>query len=189
MTSLVDRYLLYRIRALRDPEAFARLYDKYVSQIYRFVLLKLPSKEDAEDLTSETFLKSWRYLQENREVTEFRGLLYRIARNAIVDWYRARATSPSGVSLTVTIEEGSTSSIEQDVSDTGKGRTLMEARADLSLVMDKLGRLKDDYRDILTLRLVDGLSFPVIAEIMEKTPGAVRVLYHRAKKALEALDS
>ena len=88
MTSLVDRYLLYRIRALRDPEAFARLYDKYVSQIYRFVLLKLPSKEDAEDLTSETFLKSWRYLQENREVTEFRGLLYRIARNAIVDWYR-----------------------------------------------------------------------------------------------------
>jgi DNA-directed RNA polymerase specialized sigma24 family protein len=59
---------------------------------------------------------------------------------------------------------------------------------ELALVMGRLERLKDDYRDVLTLRLLDGLPFSVIAEVMEKTPGNVRVLYHRAKKALDTLQ-
>ncbi|MEN9558307.1 MAG: hypothetical protein RL141_676 [Candidatus Parcubacteria bacterium] len=195
MTNILDRYLLYRIRLRQDPEAFAQLYDRYVSSIYRFVLLKLPAKEDAEDITSETFLKCWRFLQEHGEVREIRALLYRIARNGIADWYRTRALHPTR-SLAVTFSDASESSLaeggddshDMQVSDAGHGRVLIEARAELALVMGKLERLKDDYRDVLTLRLIDGLAFDLIAEIMEKTTGHVRVLYHRAKKALDALD-
>jgi RNA polymerase sigma-70 factor, ECF subfamily len=189
MTNLVDRYLLYRIRAYQDSQAFGRLYDRYVTAIYRFVLLKLPSREDAEDITSEVFLKSWRYLQEHRDIKQIRGLLYQIARNSIIDWYRAHASGPSRT-LAVTSLGGETSSdSEQDVSDGGQGGRVIEARAELAMVMGKLERLKDDYRDILTLRLIDGLPFQLIAEIMGKTAGHVRVLYHRAKKALDALDN
>jgi RNA polymerase sigma-70 factor (ECF subfamily) len=187
MTSLVDRYLLYRIRVRQDAEAFAKIYDRYVTQIYRFVLLKLPAREDAEDLTSETFLKCWRYVQEHREVTEIRALLYQIARNSIADWYRERGTPAR--TLAVTFQPESPSSIaEGDVTDAGRGRAIVEARAELAMVAGKLERLKDDYRDVLMLRLIDDLPFDLIGEIMEKPAGSVRVLYHRAKKALEALD-
>lgn len=65
----------------------------------------------------------------------------------------------------------------------------MEAKVDLSLVLEKIGRLKEDFRDVLTLRLVDGLGYGDIARILEKTPGHVRVIFHRAMKALDALDS
>lgn len=187
MTNLVDRYLLYRIRTHQDSQAFARIYDRYVASIYRFVLLKLPSKEDAEDLTSDTFLKCWRYMQEHHNVKDIRALLYQIARNAVVDWYRQRALSPR--TLAVTFQAAETSSfVQQEISDSGKSSVVMEARAELSLVMGKLERLKDEYRDVLAMRLIDGLPFAIIAEILGKTAGNVRVVYHRAKKALDALD-
>lgn len=188
MTSLVDRYLLFRIRQHQDPQAFARLYDRYVSAIYRFVLLKLPSKEDAEDITSEVFLKSWNYLQEHQDIRQIRALLYRIARNAIADWYRSKSITPDrSLAVTIRIDEPSTNN-RADISDAGHGQMIIEARAELSMVMGKLERLKDDYRDVLTLRLIDGLPFIIIADIMNKSPGNVRVLYHRAKKALDALN-
>ncbi|MBD3251558.1 hypothetical protein GF380_03860, partial [Candidatus Uhrbacteria bacterium] len=84
-------------------------------------------------------------------------------------------------------QEASTDS-EHDPTDEGRGQTLIEARAELSMVMGRLERLKDDYRDVLTLRLIDGLPFQLIAEIMERSNGSVRVLYHRAKKALDNLN-
>lgn len=188
MTNLVDRYLLYRIRARQDSESFAKLYDRYVAAIYRFVLLKLPSKEDAEDITSEVFLKCWRFIQDGGAVREIRALLYQIARNAIADWYRDRSSMPDRTLVVTFSPDDPSSLVQADISDAGRAKSAMEARADLSMVMGRLERLKDDYRDILTLRLIDGLPFDLIAEIMEKNVGHTRVLYHRAKKALEALD-
>lgn len=188
MTNLVDRYLLYRIRTHQDSQAFARIYDRYVTSIYRFVLLKLPSKEDAEDLTSDTFLKCWRYVQEHRSIMDIRALLYQIARNAVIDWYRQRATNPSRT-LAVTFQASEASSPIDEPSDAGQSRAVIEARADLALVMGKLERLKDEYRDVLMLRLIDGLPFNIIGEILGKTAGNVRVVYHRAKKALDAIDA
>ncbi|OGL73880.1 hypothetical protein A3E39_01395 [Candidatus Uhrbacteria bacterium RIFCSPHIGHO2_12_FULL_60_25] len=189
MTNLVDRYLLYRIRAHQDSQAFARIYDRYVISIYRFVLLKLPSKEDAEDLTSDTFLKCWRYVQEHRAIGDIRALLYQIARNAVIDWYRQRAANPSRT-LAVTFQASETSSFASgDPSDAGQSKAVIEARADLALIMGKLERLKDEYRDVIMLRLIDGLPFNIIGEILGKTTGNVRVVYHRAKKALDTIDA
>ena len=189
MIPVIDRFLLFRIRTQQDPEAFGQLYDRYVKAIYRFVLLKVPSKEDAEDITSDVFLKTWNYLQEHHDVQQIRALLYKIARNTIADWYRARSSNPSR-SFTVTFQTDETTSYTEgsEQGDDGRGREIMEVRAELSIVMGRLERLKDDYRDILMLRLIDNLPFSLIAEIMERTPGNVRVLYHRAKKALDALN-
>ncbi len=190
MTSLVDRYLLFRIRRHQDSDAFGRIYDRYVAAIFRFVLLKLPSKEDAEDITSGVFLKCWQYLQERHDVTEVRAFLYRIARNSIADWYRQRSMVPHrSLAVTFDPETASYQSQAEEIGDNGRGKAALEARAELALVMGSLERLKDDYRDVLMLRLLDGLPFDVIAEIMEKTPGNVRVLYHRAKKALDTLSA
>ncbi|MDO8618088.1 MAG: RNA polymerase sigma factor [Candidatus Uhrbacteria bacterium] len=190
MTSLFDHYLLFRLRTKHDEQAFASLYDRYVTSIYRFVFLKLPSKEMAEDVTAETFLRCWQYVQNQQNtIQNFRAFLYRIARNLVVDAYRKQAITEKVVDP-VTFHGSDTSTdvgLITDPSDRSRGLALIEARADLSLMLDRLSKLKEDYRDVLLLRLVDGLSFGDIAIVLEKTSGNVRVIYHRAMKALDTL--
>lgn len=201
MSNLIDRYLLFRIRTKRDPEAFAKIYDRYVKALYRFTLLKLPSKEEAQDITAETFTKTWKYLQEQPNVTHVRALLYRIARNLIADYYRNRPVSRGVEVLSVTELHELTSQIVggdsqefnslasgSEATDRGREQRVIEARAEFSLIVKQLERLKEDYRDVVTLRLVDGLDFDDIANILEKSPGNVRVIYHRALKALKELQ-
>jgi RNA polymerase sigma-70 factor (ECF subfamily) len=75
-----------------DKEAFGELYDFYAPKIYRFVRLKVDSQETAQDLTSEAFLKIWQHIQDQRKIRErFQSLLYKIARNLVIDFYRARS--------------------------------------------------------------------------------------------------
>jgi len=185
MNLLLDQYLLFRVRKRRDREAFAQIYDRYVKQIYLFVYLKLPTKEVAEDVTSEVFLAAWRYLQGEVEINNLRALLYRIARNLVVDYHRKEGVKKD---RTVTFDAtGSSSLNEGELSDRSRGRSLIEARADMSIVLERISRLKEDYHDVLILRLIDGLSFADIAQVLDKTPGNVRVIYHRAMKALDQL--
>ncbi len=200
MTNLYDKYLLFRLRTKRDPEAFAKLYDRYVEAIYRFSFLKLPRQEEAQDITAETFTRAWQYLNENHTVTHIRALLYRIARNLIADYYRSQYKTPPQISIEnskdstdfdgdVTFEaDFSTQRVEGSVSDQRSGQRLIEARTDFALVLQKLDKLKEDYRDVLLLRLIDDLPFSVIADILEKTTGNVRVIFHRGLKMLKELD-
>src|SRR3989338_11581242 len=89
--TLQEKILLFKLQVEQDPEAYAALYDLYVKRIYRFVFFKVSSHEEAEDITSEVFLKAWRYITEKKSAVEsFSGLLYRLARNSIVDSYRAK---------------------------------------------------------------------------------------------------
>jgi RNA polymerase sigma-70 factor (ECF subfamily) len=188
MNQLIDRFYVYRIRTQRDAEAFGRLYDRYVTHIYRFVFLKLPSREAAEDVTSETFLRFWQYSIEQKEIRNVRAILYRFARNLIVDHYRKGETATPLSSLVTESSHGTSYDTEGILTDHSRQRAIIEARADLSLVLEKIGRLKEDYRDVLTLRLVDGLNYADIASVLDKTPGHVRVIFHRAMKALDTLD-
>lgn len=184
MSQLIDRYLLYRLKIKRDPDAFAKIYDRYVPDIYRFVIFKLPRQEDAQDVTAETFTKFWQTIQQQKDVTNIRAYLYRIARNLVVDFYRNREQSFSLDSVT---EQGDLPSNE--LHDAGRGKDLIEARGDIALVFSQLDRLKEDYRDVLALRLVDALSFADIATVLGKTPGHVRVIYHRGIRALKAMGN
>ncbi len=185
MNQLVDQYLLYRIRAKRDPEAFARLYDRYVTAIYRFVYLKLPSKEAAEDVTSETFLRAWQYIQQAERVDNIRALLYKIARNLIADHYRKQEGARE---LVVTFSALEPSTLDEgDPGDHEAGKLLVEARADIALILQHISRLKEDFQDVLTLRLIDDLSFADIGSVLGKTSGHARVMFHRALKALDII--
>ncbi len=199
MSNLIDRYLLFRIRTKRDPEAFAKIYDRYVKALYRFAFLKLPSREEAQDVTAECFTKTWVYLQEHQTVVNVRALLYKVARNLIADYYRSRPEARGigfigGDGDPVTFEHDATSysvdrvvedKNEQGWGDKGRQRDIIEARAELSLILKKLESLKEDYRDVVTLRLVDGLAFEDIADILGKSRSNVRVIYHRAIKNLK----
>jgi len=172
-----EKTLLFRLQTKQDPEAFAELYDLYVKRIYRFVYFKVAGHEEAEDIVSEVFLKSWNYIIGNKEkeIKSFSGLLYRIARNSIIDYYRKRAGSPENLSE------------DQDLGDGGKWYADLNDRIENQRIIESIRKLKQEYQEVLTLRYVDDLQIDEIAEITGKGNVAVRVTMHRALKKLKEI--
>jgi len=181
---LKEKFLLYRIRAKKDSDAFGELYDMYVRRIYRFVYFKVPSAEVAEDLTSETFLKAWRYLMHKKDVPHLQALLYSVARSVVVDWYRSSANERGDVSLD--------EAIMNELTGTGSEQLLksIETDFDITRVLQKLRGLKDDYREVVIMKYLDEMSHGEIASALGKSTSHVRVIAHRAVKALgDTLES
>ena len=175
---LKEQFLLFRIRAQKDPNAFGEIYDEYVKRIYRFIYFKVPSAEQAEDLTSEAFLKAWHYLKEKKEVSNLQALLYSVARTVVIDYYRATANERGNV----TLDEGAA-----NMADAASDRLLreVETKFDTTLVLEKLRNLKDEYREVVIMKFLDEMTTHEIAAVLGKSASNVRVILHRATKALE----
>jgi len=174
-----DKLLLIRLKK-KDPDAFAAVYDTYVTPIYRFVYFKVSSRQDAEDLTSEVFLKVWQYVTETEETIEnLRALIYRVAKNLVIDFYRQRARS----------EYAAGDEVLDNVRDVRQQSLLneIEAKVDLQKMEGVLRKLKDEYREVIILRFIEDLSISEIAKILDKSKGSVRVIIHRALKVTREL--
>ncbi len=176
-----ENYLLYKVQSKKDPQAYAELYDIYVTSIYRFVYFKVSVHEDAEDLTADAFLKAWHYLTEHTDIRSFRAVIYRIARNLVIDLYRKRAVRQQVVRID---EEGK---FEQMVSDKGDFTKKMQIQHDHTTVLVAINKLKEDYREVLIFKHVEGLSTGEIADILGKNKSHVRVTAHRAIKSLRKI--
>ncbi len=177
-----EKLLLYRLQAKQDPDAFAELYDLYVKRIYRFVFFKVSGHEEAEDITSEVFLRTWNYLAEGKEITSFSGLLYRTARNCIIDLYRSKSYQANPLLLSE-LPEGT------EPSDMGRSVELISSTMGAAEIIKAIKKMKQEYQEILTLKYIDELSTEEIAEIVGKGKIAVRVTLHRALKRLKKLLS
>jgi len=172
-----EKILLLKIRIKKDPVAFGELYDLYVEKIYRFVFFKINNREEPEDITSEVFLKVWNYLIENREkeIESFTGLIYRIARNLIIDFYRQRARKQecSLDSVVLLVDDGNYAKVEID--------------QEVEKIMLVIKRMKQEYQEVILLRFVEDLSTSEISTILDKSKTNVRVILHRATKKLQEL--
>lgn len=179
MKAIKEKKLLYDIQREKSPDAFAELYDHYISKMYRFVYFKLSNKEESEDLVSELFLKAWYYLTDdhNKDVRSFSGFIYRMARNMIVDVYRKRPKQMDLLNEHVGLERSPEASPFEQVA--------IKTEADFILKQVKL--LKQEYQDIVLLRHVEGLSTAQIADILGKSKTNVRVTLHRAMKLLKEI--
>ncbi len=173
-----EKVLLYKVRTEKDPDAFGRLYDLYIDKIYRFIYFKLNNKEETEDLTSGVFLKVWSYLivGPGKEIDSFSGLVYKVARNSLIDLYREKAKRHE-----FPLEQG----LEQ-IADTKEIKAI-ENLPEIEMLLKKLKRLKQDYQEVLTMRYVEELTVREIAEILGKSNINIRVTLHRATKKLQEL--
>ena len=173
-----EKQLVYRVQAKKDPNAFALLYDLYIQKIYRFVFLKLSNKEEAEDTTSEVFLKAWNYLidESHGDIQSFSGLIYKIARNAVIDVYRKRSQKQEFSLEFGEHLEASTSAIDE-----------IHASHDTTELLSKLKTLKTEYQEVIVFRYIDELSIAEIGQILGKKQVAVRVTLHRAMKILKSM--
>jgi len=176
-----EKILFSRLKS-KDKEAFIKAYDLYIDDIYRFVYFKIGHKEEAQDLTSQVFLKTWNHIQTNSltDHKTLRSLIYKIARNAVVDYYREN----SGKIISSLNDENNEISIVDANQNLARQ---MEINHDFSLVEKKLSELKDEYNEVIVLRYIEELSIGEIADILDKTKGNVRILTYRALKALKEL--
>lgn len=155
--------------------AFGLLYDYYQPKIYRFVLIKVGRREEAEDLTHQVFLNAWQKISNYKDLGfPFSSWLYRIARNQVIDHYRTKKQE-------VGLEE-----VDVEIStDFGLNEKSIDDKRQLETVMESLKNLREDYQEVLIMRFIEDLSVKETAAAVEKSEGAVKLMQHRAVKELK----
>ena len=160
-----------------ESSAFGPLYDHYQPMIYRFVYVKVGRREDAEDITHQVFLSAWQNIQSYRHRGHpFGSWLYQIARNQVVDHYRAKKNDTSLEKMNP----------EYFVAP-ATAQFDLATKLEIEKVRVAIGRLKPDYQDVVILRFIEDLPLKEAAEAMEKTEGAVKLMQHRAVKELQKI--
>jgi RNA polymerase sigma-70 factor (ECF subfamily) len=158
-----------------DKPAFEDLYRDYVNRIYAFLRSQLGSATDAEDVTSQVFVKAFEaYARYQPRHATPAAWLFQIARNAALDHHR-RSGRREKVERSLAREPGATA----DPGDLAQERIMYRE------VVDALSRLPERHREVIGLRH-SGLSFLEVGELMGCSEDAAKMQYHRALKALRA---
>ena len=150
-----------------DPKAFEAQYDAYVRKIYAYVYYRTQHRETAEDLTSLVFLKALDKLGSfDASRGTFSAWIYGIARNALTDHYRSARDT---VDIDDVWDLRSDSDVVRDA----------EARERVEKLRPYLQALPKDQRELLFLRLWDGLSYAEIAELTGRSEDACKMAFSR----------
>ena len=165
-----------------DREVFSELMEAYQKQVYLLALRTVGDPEDAADMTQEAFLRAWRSVGSFRGDSKFSVWLYRLTTNVCIDFLRSRGRKPT-VSLTVENEDEETQ--ELDVADERFDPEAQFENAELRRSVQRgLDSLPEDYRMILILRELNGLSYAEIGETLQLEEGTVKSRLFRARKKL-----
>jgi RNA polymerase sigma-70 factor (ECF subfamily) len=156
-----------------DAPAFGQLFDHYHEPIYRYVASRVHRPTDAEDLTQAVFVKALEALPryEARGIP-FGGWLFRLARNAVIDFVRTRH------------DHAELDAVREQFTDEPLPDEILVTRYEIDAVGVALAALTSEQRDAIALRFFAGLSAREAAEAMGKQEGTVRGLQFRAIAAL-----
>lgn len=165
-----------------DANAFEVLVSEYEKNVYNIALRMTGNPEDASDMTQEAFIKAYNSISNFRGDSKFSVWLYRIVSNVCLDFLRSRSRRPT-VSLSVEDDEGEETELE--VADESEApETMLERSLTRDSVRRGLQTLPSDYRQILLLREIQGMSYEEIAETLSLEAGTVKSRIFRARKKL-----
>ncbi|MCR4279485.1 MAG: sigma-70 family RNA polymerase sigma factor [Candidatus Zambryskibacteria bacterium] len=154
--------------------AFQTLYDRFSDDLFRFIRVRVATRDDAHDILQEVFLDLWKAFEKSGFIYssdgEFMGFLFVIARRKLAKLYRFRP-------LTVSLDE-----MDNDPSNTDESLA-----GEIAVLFQALGKLNKEDQELIKLRYYSGLSFPEIAKLLDKGESAVKVRHHRALAKLKEL--
>ncbi len=158
------------LAARGDNEAFSLLYERYVRRIYNYIYYRTGNQHDAEDLTERVFFRALNHIKTyNNRGLPFSAWLYRIAHNLVANWYRDTKRRKE-----VPLEDHSYTISRSDLPETE-----MVKDQEIETLMEALRHLPNDRQNLLILKFVERLSNEEIAQILGRTEGAIKSLYHR----------
>lgn len=161
-----------------DQEAFSELVKAYEKPVYNLCLRMAGNAQDAQDLAQEAFLKAWRGLRFYKFESSFSTWLYRLTSNVCIDFLRRQKRRTA---LSLTMEEQ-----ELEVPDQAPvpEEQLLRQEAQ-EAVSQAMNQLEDEFRLVLTLRVLEDMSYEQIAQIMDLKVGTVKSRLARARIKLK----
>lgn len=160
-----------------DEGALGELYDRYEAKIYSYIYRRTGEPALAEDLTAQVFLKMLEAIRKNRAwQSSFSGWLYRIAHNLVIDYYRRRDRQQQVSIDDMVIPAEGDSPVR-----------FAELRLDAEKLRSAIRSLTDEQAEVLSLRFFEGYSISEVANMMDKTDGAIKALQYRAVATLRHL--
>ena len=160
----------------RDHEAFAELYRRFSPRVFRHVYYLVGTKHEADDLTSETFLRAWKAIDRYED----RGLsiehwLLRIGHNTAAKYLKRRR-------LVI-----STGEIDIEADACRSPERVLESSSTVAAVRAAILKLGDTPRQVIIWRFLEDLSYDEVEKILRKPKGTIRVIQYRALKQLRDL--
>lgn len=160
---------------------FTGIYNAEADSLFRFCFVRVSDKEQALDLVQEVFTRFWQTMnQQDRQIDYPRALLFTIARNCIIDWYRKKKS----ISLEALTNPETDEPYEQ-ISDSALMDSKLESEG--RFLVDAISKLSSGNRDAVYLRFVEGLSPPEIATILQISTNATSVRINRGIEELRKL--
>lgn len=168
-----------------DSNAFGTLVETYQDRVYNLALRMCGNPDDAFDLSQEAFFRAWRGLSGFQGEAAFSTWLFRLTANVCLDWLRAKKRRPT-VSLTAVDDDGE--EVQMEIADPGKSpEEILEAAEDRAALAKAMNQLPVEYRQILTMRAINYMSYTEIADALQLREGTVKSRLSRARLALRNL--
>ena len=161
--------------AKEDAEAFGELYARYVKKMYSYIFHRTGNTQDAEDLTAKVFIRAYAHIGNYVERgAPFQAWLYRIAHNLVANWHRDQARRKI-----IALDDYVAHSLQSEAPE-----RLAEDVEERDHLMAAVRRLPEERQQLLLLKFIEQMSNAEIGDIMGRTEGAIKSLYHRTLLAL-----
>ena len=158
-----------------DKGAFGELYERYMPKMYSYIFYRTSNQHDAEDLTARVFFRAMSHIGNYVDKgLPFQAWLYRIAHNLVANWHRDQ-----GRRKIIALDDYVSHSLKSESPD-----RLAEELDEREQLMAAIQRLPEDRQQLLLLKFIDQLSNAEIGQIMSRTEGAIKSLYHRTLLSL-----
>jgi RNA polymerase sigma-70 factor (ECF subfamily) len=171
-------------KALRKKQSeFEAEAVPHMDILYNFALRTTGNSDDAQDLLQETLLKAYRFWDKYEKGTNIRAWLFRIMKNSYINRYRKEMREPGMVDYEDV--ENFYDSIRDDSTDTNDLQKKLYSNMLSDEVTKALQSLPEDFRTVVILCDIEGLTYEEIAEFLNCPIGTVRSRLHRGRKMLQ----
>ena len=171
-SKLEERALIELAR--QDRQAFGELYELHVDRIYNYIYYRTGNQHDAEDLTARVFFRAIQHISHYQDQgAPFAAWLFSITRNMLANWYR-----DTGKWKLVPLDN----MLRQQVEDGPEFST--EKGQDREELLAAIRRLPPERQDLLILKYVEQMTNYEIGQMMGRSEGAIKSLYHRTLRSL-----
>ena len=163
-------------------EAFNILFSRYQSQVVNIAYSMLSDREDAFDAAQEVFVRVYKNIESFKGQSSFATWLYRITSNVCSDILRKRQRDTNVISLNQFTDENKDIDIKDDSPTVEENMELSERQA---AVRGAINELKEEYRVVITLCDIEGMSYDEISDMLNIPTGTVKSRINRARNALK----
>ena len=184
--SLKDLELVKLAVEKRDQNAFAKLMSRYKDSIFFMVLKMVHNRDDAEDITMESFSKAFNNIERYDQKYAFSTWLFKIATNNCIDFIRKKRLETTSIDKTTENDKGDEIGIDVKSDALNPEEGMMKAQRVFS-VRAHLNKLDVKYRQLIEFRYYEDLYYEEIAEQLELPLGTVKAQLFRAKDMLYKL--